>query len=474
MSEISELPCTTPTMNDLKDSSSDMKCSSTSSSSSQNIETTMECTIIPSTIDDQKRADSTLNKTTVLQVVLYSCLLVLASIYCIIPTFYHQLDEDIFPISSTTVRRKLRQHGKIQPPFDINKMGTNSFIFNRSVFGAIIMSDYARMHGPDTRVHGQDIVKPFFKDPMVILDVPINATHAEVATIRSHNARAMVAQLPFPVIHWPPVITQPCPHGSSKTKAERGHLWAHLQIWMDFVFFDHDVLLAVQDKRVKGEYYGTSWSSKNGIYMASENGTLYKNNLLFYEEDILVIFEDDADIASGEVNATLRTILHTELSNMSTDLLYLGQCEEKSAHRLCSHAYAVTRAGCRKLIKNLRPCGLALDEQFVLMAKQRWLTHRTVGGGTTHDTTPEPGVWRLTGNESSQEILDRIATVIRSNTTMKSLHGNHTTTKGLHKHNNNTNNHSRKKGGGLFKHKKIGSLAAPSGLGGQSWAPGTT
>ena len=409
---------------------------------------------------DHQCGDSVFSKTTTIQILLYSSLLLFVSIYCVIPTFYRQLDQDIIPISSTTVRRKLRQHGKIQPPFDINKMGTNSFIFNRSVFGAIIMSDYARMHGPDTRVHGQEIVKPFFKDPMVILDVPSNATHAEVATIRSHNARAMVAQLP-------------CPHGSSKTKAERGHLWAHLQIWMDFVFFDHDVLLAVQDKRVKGEYYGTSWSSKNGIYMASENGTLYKNNLLFYEEDILVIFEDDADIASGEINSTLHTVLHAELSNMSTDLLYLGQCEEKSAHRLCSQAYAVTRAGCRKLIKNLRPCGLALDEQFVLMAKQRWLTHRTVGG-TTHDTSPE--VWRLTGHETSQEILDRIATVIRSNTTIKGLHSNTTgsTIKGIHKHNNNTNNNHQRKKGGLFKHKKIGSLAAASGLGGQPWAPGTS
>lgn len=35
--------------------------------------------------------------------------------------------------------------------------------------------------------------------------------------------------------------------------------------------------------------------------MAAENGTLYKNGLPFLEEDILVVFEDDADIAIKDV-----------------------------------------------------------------------------------------------------------------------------------------------------------------------------
>jgi hypothetical protein len=44
---------------------------------------------------------------------------------------------------------------------------------------------------------------------------------------------------------------------------------------------------------------------------------------------------------------------------------------------LCAHAYALTRRGARKAIQHFEPCGLALDEQFVIMGKNKWLTFRT-------------------------------------------------------------------------------------------------
>ena len=319
-------------------------------------------------------ADSWLSgKAPVWRVIICSFFLVVIGFCCMIPSLEQQLDdypaaEDAIPLAGMRTARRLRSKAPQLPPFDINKMGTNEFIFNRSVYGAIIMSDYARMHGPDA--------PPPAADSLVMLTVPTNATSAQIAAVRSHNARAMVAQLPFPVIHWPPVITQPCPYGKSKSKSERGHFWAHLQIWMDFVFFDHDVILAVQRKEVKGMYHSTSWSSRAGAFSAAENGSLYKNGLPFLDEDILVIFEDDADIASSDINATL----YAELSHMNTDLLYLGHCEERSGNfgPLCSHAYAVTRAGCRKLKEHMRPCGLALDEQFAMMAKEKHITHRVV------------------------------------------------------------------------------------------------
>ena len=41
--------------------------------------------------------------------------------------------------------------------------------------------------------------------------------------------------------------------------------------------------------------------------MLAENGTLYKNGVPFLEDDILVIFEDDADIA---INNVIFTYFH--------------------------------------------------------------------------------------------------------------------------------------------------------------------
>jgi hypothetical protein len=275
------------------------------------------------------------------------------------------------PTVSERVSRSLRHKAMPPPPFDITKMGSNHVVFNRSVFGAIIMSDYARMHGPD-------VPRDLPPESTEIRTASVNASAAEVAAVRSHNARVVVAQLPFPVIHWPPVMTQPCPHGQGKSKSERGQLWAHLQIWMDFVFFDRDVILALGRKEVKGMYHSTSYSSRAGAFSAAENGTLYKNGLPFYDEDILVVFEDDLDIAPGvDVNATLKA----EFTAMNTDVLYLGHCEEKAGKLVgkCSHAYAVTRAGCRKLVKGVRTCGTSLDDQLASLANRKVITHRTMG-----------------------------------------------------------------------------------------------
>ncbi len=100
------------------------------------------------------------------------------------------------------------------------------------------------------------------------------------------------------------------------------------------------------------------------------------------DKDILVIFEDDAEI-SVEV---ISPVLAAELSHMRTDLLYLGWCEGRLAKPvpLCTHAYAVTRVGATKLINLLEPCGAALDEQFVVMAKNNWISYRITDGSGAH------------------------------------------------------------------------------------------
>jgi hypothetical protein len=268
--------------------------------------------------------------------------------------------------------RILKQKHEKAPPFDVNKLGTIDFIFNRTIFGAIIMSDYGE--------EVQDIAEiAVVENNSTSLDGSTHKsnttiTASKLSAIRSKNALKMIGQLPFPVTHWPPVFTKACPFTKHQHRTERGLVYAHYQIWLEFVFFDHDVLQSLARKEVKGLYHSTAWSSRSGTFMAAENGSLYKNGLPFFEDDIIVIFEDDADIAVTNIVDAMRN----ELSNMTTDLLYLGWCEGRLAKPvpLCTQAYAMTRRGARIAIRNFEPCGLALDEQFVIWAKNKLVTWR--------------------------------------------------------------------------------------------------
>jgi hypothetical protein len=100
-----------------------------------------------------------------------------------------------------------------------------------------------------------------------------------------------------------------------------------------------------------------------------KHGTLYK------PDDIIVIFEDDAMNSIKDLNSTIIE----ELSQMKgIDILFLGWCEGRAAAPvpLCAHAYALTRSGAEKLIDKIEPCGRAVDEQFVIIAKNNWIKYR--------------------------------------------------------------------------------------------------
>ena len=89
----------------------------------------------------------------------------------------------------------------------------------------------------------------------------------------------------------------------------------------------------------------------------------------------MVMLEDDVVVAIKDIQGTMQE----ELRDMAgTDLLYLGWCEGRLARPipLCSHAYAVTRRGARKIVKHFEPCGLAYDWQFVTMIRNKWITYR--------------------------------------------------------------------------------------------------
>ncbi len=261
-------------------------------------------------------------------------------------------------------------------------------------------------------VHGAIVVSDHFEDinfdhllnetsnGLVDGDVaPIEDTpgHEEVKKLaaRARNYLTLQEQLPFNLTKWSSVVTGPCPHYPNGHKSERGLIWAHYRIWRDFIHFDADVLSSISPDtrplanntapspsdtvshslRGESDYDGdVVASSGDGIYISYRNGTLSKHGTLFREEDVLMIFEDDA----MSVIDNTREVIEEEMMDMKVDIAYMGWCEGRTARPvpLCSHAYAITRRGARKLVHYFEPCGRAVDEQFVIMVKNGWLSYR--------------------------------------------------------------------------------------------------
>jgi len=129
---------------------------------------------------------------------------------------------------------------------------------------------------------------------------------------RVANARAMYKQLPFPVAEWPPVYTQSCPYVFPTKNTERGLSLAHYFIWLDFIYFRHHAIHHNQSSPQPFSFV---------------NGTFFKYGFPFLDNDIIVIFEDDADIAVKDIS----NVMKEELSTMTTDILYLGWCNGRLA-----------------------------------------------------------------------------------------------------------------------------------------------
>ena len=266
---------------------------------------------------------------------------------------------------------------------------------NVTVYGAVIMSDYM---GEMQAIVDESIAR--------------NTTPPHKALLGTHRRAKMMevmSQLPFPVVEWPPVRVKQCPndkrthHGT----AERGLALAHVQILMEFVYFDRDVSQvydAPGGMSAGSVYIGNDYSAVSGKFVAvgpkksnsaipiasstssnteieenyyrSQGPGLYKNGIPFRDDDILVIFEDDVQIAVKDISTTLRE----ELNDMKDiDVLFLGWCEGRTARPipLCAHAYAITRKGAKQFLKHFEPCGHAYDWQLVIMIRNKWLTHRT-------------------------------------------------------------------------------------------------
>ena len=185
---------------------------------------------------------------------------------------------------------------------------------NTTVWGAMILTDptVAGLMGRD-----------FSRVPQ-----GVNGTAVDNAWARVDHAKEMTKSLPFNIEFWWSVYAQSCPHMVNKGN-DRGVSLAHYQIWSDF--------------EMQGRH-------KSG-----------RDRAIASDRDVLIVFEDDAVIAVKNIKASLET----EISNMSADLKFLGWCYGRRGMPMCTHAYALSRAGVTRILAQWDSCSQSsIDGQW--------------------------------------------------------------------------------------------------------------
>jgi len=160
----------------------------------------------------------------------------------------------------------------------------------------------------------------------------VNGSAQENAYTRIKNSKDMTAQLPFQTEAWLSIYAPSCPgkHGKGN---DRGVTMSHYQIWSDFLFH-------TKDEKT-------------------------------YDDLIMVVFEDDAVIAVKNVTHSLEV----EIGSMDTDLLFLGWCYGRRHMPMCTHSYALSRNGAKKIVDNWDLCNpSAIDGQWKHLAKAEKFT----------------------------------------------------------------------------------------------------
>lgn len=282
--------------------------------------------------------------------------------------------------------------------------GSNRILENLTVYGGIILNDRKSI-----------TATIFQKGDQQTASNHSEALVSDILNKRAKNVHSLVAAAPFELSKWPTINTRACPHylHSGHNRIERGQGMAHMQIWMEFVFFDHDVLDARQRKTP--EYItSNSYSSVSGIFTAVQNGSLYKNGIPFLDNDVMLVFEDTAVLLPNistvpEDSSQWTRLLRQSLTSTSTDIISLGHHHsnhtEHSLHhhnaralldshasggqitehsptaQVSANAYAITRAGARKLLKCYDLCGRLMEEQ---------LRHCIESGLVSHSVVKEP------------------------------------------------------------------------------------
>lgn len=151
-----------------------------------------------------------------------------------------------------------------------------------------------------------------------------------------------------------------CPNRKTKGN-DRGVSLTHFQIWHDFYI--------------------------QGIRSPRPNKQQLANQLQdISDQDILIMLEDDAVVAINNVEEVLKK----ELSTMTTDHLFLGWCYGRRFMPMCTHAYAITRAGVAKILKYYDTCYThAIDAQLRHLAEQGVFTWRKPFDSSYHGNLRE-------------------------------------------------------------------------------------
>lgn len=201
---------------------------------------------------------------------------------------------------------------------------------------------------------------------------------------------------PLHVLQWPVIDYRPCPHFQHNVghRNERGHAASHLQIWLEFSYFDHDTNEA--RFRFKPEYTtSTSYSSVSGTFQALENGTLIRNGRQFLDNDLMIIFEDGV-VPDPKFNLTL---LMKDIQNAEPfDIMSLMNCSQPRLQALsiasnvhsskavkqtivdshgttmCMAAYVITRKAAKTLSRLIDICGKRIEHQLAAFAVEDFIT----------------------------------------------------------------------------------------------------
>lgn len=207
---------------------------------------------------------------------------------------------------------------------------------DKSILGGVIISNQIHHH---THPHPQSK----------------NIDWEAISVARQRNSHILRSNIPFPVDEWPAIYTGPCPN-RYQAHNERGLMYAHYQIIFDFIHFDREIL--VKSHEYPNESFkSTNWFKDSGKYLYEyKDGKYYREGVVQTDDDILVVFEDDAILTKRNTSQ----LLYKELSNMNSDLVRLGWCGEPT-DPMCTVSYAITRRGAKKLVENYDPCGAAID-----------------------------------------------------------------------------------------------------------------
>ncbi|RYH00647.1 hypothetical protein EON65_48960 [archaeon] len=262
---------------------------------------------------------------------------------------------------------------------------------------------------------GKTVFAALLHVPIHSRDMPMANSHHDLNAQQRKTHEWLKQHLPMPLTYWTYINSKSCPVFQSAQESHstrHGHLTSHLlshfQIWVDWVFFDHDVLGAVT--RHPPEYVSsTSYSSISGHFQAYPNLTYTKNEVILRDQDVLWIFEDFLVVDRLRVLGGIRGVNAT---STSTDNLVTSQLREAIVHHVgaldgydivqlyacnstvasveggggggegdhspptsssphCPFAYAITRHGARILADEIELCG-SRSLEFQIQSLETW------------------------------------------------------------------------------------------------------